>query len=271
MKIRYPQWLRAALLLMPLTGLSFYGTAAYAEPLTLRQAIELALAHSTTTAASGADVQRAFASYREVKNQYLPQLMVGSGLGYSYGFPLSVEGSAPSLVNVAAQSTVFNPAQSLFMKAARTEWDKQFSTVSAERDALNARLTSIQIDQAVVTEATKRGLRATAMPDIAARARNTFKLVNGVPQAFEADGQTARVGKDGVTPMTLAEWVDMQVSDAPHLFESNAGGGAAGNGSGGVGNKSVKNPFRKETWNLTEQMKLQKSDPQMAARLKAAA
>ena len=157
------------------------------------------------------------------------------------------------------------------LKTARTEWDKQFSTVSAERDALNARLTSIQIDQAVVTEATKRGLRATAMPDIAARARNTFKLVNGVPQAFEADGQTARVGKDGVTPMTLAEWVDAQVSDAPHLFESNAGGGAAGNGSGGVGNKSVKNPFRKETWNLTEQMKLQKSDPQLAARLKAAA
>ena len=157
------------------------------------------------------------------------------------------------------------------LKTAKAEWDKQFSAVSAERDALNARLTSIQIDQAVVTEATKRGLRATAMPDIAARARNTFKLVNGVPQAFEADGQTARVGKDGVTPMTLAEWVDMQVSDAPHLFESNAGGGAAGNGSGGVGNKSVKNPFRKETWNLTEQMKLQKSDPQLAARLKAAA
>jgi hypothetical protein len=33
----------------------------------------------------------------------------------------------------------------------------------------------------------------------------------------------------------------------------------------------VKNPFRKESWNLTEQMKLQKSDPGMAARLKAAA
>ena len=57
-----------------------------------------------------------------------------------------------------------------------------------------------------------------------------------------------------------------------HLFESNAGSGAAGNGSGGVGgnNRSVKNPFRKETWNLTEQMKLQKTDPQLAARLKAA-
>jgi hypothetical protein len=57
------------------------------------------------------------------------------------------------------------------------------------------------------------------------------------------------------------------------LFESNAGSGAAGNGSGGVGsgNRSVRNPFRKESWNLTEQMKLQKTDPQLAARLKAAA
>ena len=159
------------------------------------------------------------------------------------------------------------------LKTAKGEWEKQFSTVSAERDALNTRLTSIQIDQAVVLEATKRGLRATALPDITARARTTFKLVNGVPQAFEADGQTVRSGKDGVTPMTLSEWVDAQVSDAPHLFESNAGGGAAGNapGGGATTRASVKNPFRKETWNLTEQMKLQKSDPALAARLKASA
>jgi hypothetical protein len=157
------------------------------------------------------------------------------------------------------------------LKAARAEWDKQHGVVVAERDALTGRLTAIQIDQAVVTEATKRGLRATAIPDITSRARMNFKLVNGVPQAFELDGQTARMGKDGVTPMTLAEWVDALVSDAPHLFEANAGGGAAGSGSGGAGNRSVKNPFRKETWNLTEQMKLQKSDPQLAARLKASA
>jgi hypothetical protein len=157
------------------------------------------------------------------------------------------------------------------LKTARAGWEKEHGVVVAERDTLHGRLTAIQIDQAVVTEATKRGLRPTAIPDITSRARTNFKLVNGVPQAFEADGQTARMGKDGITPMTLAEWVDALVSDAPHLFESNAGGGAAGNGSGGVGNRSVKNPFRKETWNLTEQMKLQKTDPQLAKRLKAAA
>jgi len=158
------------------------------------------------------------------------------------------------------------------LRTAKTEWDKQLNAVAAERDSLNARLTAIQIDQGVISAATKRGLRPTAIPDITARARTVFKLVDGAPRAYEADGQTVRVGKDGIAPMTLDEWVDQQVADAPHLFESSAGGGAAGNGSGGAGgNRSVKNPFRKETWNLTEQMKLQKTDPQLAARLKAGA
>jgi hypothetical protein len=158
------------------------------------------------------------------------------------------------------------------LKNAKAEWDKQFSAVTVERDSLNARLTAIQIDQGVITAATKKGLRPTAIPDITARARSVFKLVDGAPRAYEADGKTVRVGKDAITPMTLDEWVDQQVADAPHLFETSAGGGAAGNGSGGAGgNRSVKNPFRKETWNLTEQMRMQKTDPQLAARLKAAA
>jgi hypothetical protein len=160
------------------------------------------------------------------------------------------------------------------LKNAKSEWDKQLATVNSERDALNVRLTAIQIDQGVITVATKKGLRPTAIPDITARARNVFRLANGLPTAFEADGKTVRFGKDGMTPMTLEEWVDAQVSEAPHLFESNAGGGAAGDGSGGAAatraTRSVKNPFRKETWNLTEQMRLQKTDPQLAARLRAA-
>ena len=158
------------------------------------------------------------------------------------------------------------------LKAARTDWEKTHGVVVAERDALTTRLTAIQIDQAVVTEATKRGLRVTAIPDVTSRARAAFKLVNGVPQAF--DGDAPRFGRDGTSPMTLAEWVDALVSDAPHLFEANAGGGAAGSGPGGTGSASARasrNPFRKETWNLTEQMKLQKTDPALAARLKAAA
>jgi hypothetical protein len=97
----------------------------------------------------------------------------------------------------------------------------------------------------------------------------TFKLVDGVPQAF--DGEKLRTGKDGFSPMTLAEWVDGLVGDAPHLFEANAGGGAVGFGSGGVVNRSGANPFRKESWDVTEQMRIMRNDPQLAARLRAAA
>ena len=159
------------------------------------------------------------------------------------------------------------------LKNAKGEWDKDRKSLTEERDTLTSRLTAIQIDQGVLTVATKRGLRPTAIPDITARARSVFKLISGVPRAFEADGTTVRYGRDGVTPMTLEEWVEAQVADAPHLFESNAGGGAASNGGGAAAgsNRSVKNPFRKDTWNLTEQMKLQKSDPALATRLKAAA
>src|SRR6202035_2489203 len=79
-----------------------------AEQLPLKRAVELALAHSTTMQASQIDAQRAFASYHEARYQYLPQLTVGSGLGKSCGYPLSLEGSAPSLVNTTAQSALIN-------------------------------------------------------------------------------------------------------------------------------------------------------------------
>ena len=101
------------------------------------------------------------------------------------------------------------------VKALKGDFDKQLSTATTERDALNARLAAIQIDQGVIGVASKRGLRATAMPDITARARGVFRLVNGVPTAFEADGQTVRAGKDGVTPMTLDEWIKCPRASSP--------------------------------------------------------
>jgi len=163
------------------------------------------------------------------------------------------------------------------LKSAQTDWQKTLLApvvkerdgLASERDELATQLRTLLIDQAVVGEATKRGLRPTAIPDVTSRARALFRLVNGGPQIF--DGDQVRPGKDGVSPMTLAEWVDGLVGDAPHLFEANAGGGAAGSNSGGAGHRSVKNPWHKDTLNITEQMKLQKSDPALAARLRAAA
>jgi outer membrane protein TolC len=72
-------------------------------------------------AQASADEQRIFASYSEARNQYVPQVVMGAGLGASWGFPLSLEGAAPSIFNVNAQSALINPALREFVHAAREE------------------------------------------------------------------------------------------------------------------------------------------------------
>jgi outer membrane protein TolC len=155
MKLRLNRFVLPAILLLSETCL-------HAETLPLERAVQLALAHSTSSAVASADVQRTFAAYREARNGYIPQLVVGSGLGYSYGFPLSLEGSAPSLLNVVAQSTVFNPAQWQFQNAAKTEWhaaqfqdkDQRNAVIQdvalsyAELAKWEARLSRLQVDEA---------------------------------------------------------------------------------------------------------------------------
>ena len=92
-----------------------------AEPIALKRVVELALSHATGAAISAADEQHAFASYHEQRNNYVPQLSIGAGLGYSYGFPLALEGSAPSLFNITAQSALLNPAVRDFVRAAKVD------------------------------------------------------------------------------------------------------------------------------------------------------
>lgn len=145
MKFRLPRWLRSTNLLAIITASLMIAARSQAEPLPLERAIRLALAHSTSSAIASADVQRAFASYRELHNNYLPQLIAGSGLGWTYGYPLSIEGSAPALANVVAQSSVFNPSQRQFINAAKTDWR---ASVFQDKDQRNAVIQDVALTYA---------------------------------------------------------------------------------------------------------------------------
>ena len=102
-----------ALMLVPATGL--------AEVVPLKRVVELALSHATGAGMAAADEQRASATYRELRNNYIPQVAVGAGLGYSYGFPLALEGSAPALFNITTQSALFEPSLRESIRAARAD------------------------------------------------------------------------------------------------------------------------------------------------------
>src|SRR5437762_8080821 len=109
---RSAKWI-LALILLPASLL--------AEPVSLKRVVELALVHATGAAITAADEQRATASYRELRNNYIPQLTTGAGLGYSYGFPLALEGSAPALFNINTQSALLNPSLHDFVRAAKAD------------------------------------------------------------------------------------------------------------------------------------------------------
>jgi outer membrane protein TolC len=114
-------WSKLVQIILPLT-LTLSTAAAHAEPVSLKRIVQLALSHGTSAAIALADQQHAFASYHELRNNYIPQLNVGSGLGKTDGFPLSLEGSAPSLITVTAQSAIINLALTDFIHAARSEY-----------------------------------------------------------------------------------------------------------------------------------------------------
>jgi outer membrane protein TolC len=118
----------AVLLLLP--------TSVLAEPVTLRQTVELALKHATSAAMAADDVQHASAAYRELHNSYIPQVTVGAGLGWSYGFPLSLEGSAPSLFNVTTQSALVHPELRPFLRAAELEISAASSRSKDQRNQI---------------------------------------------------------------------------------------------------------------------------------------
>lgn len=107
----------ALLFLLPV----FLSVAGFAEPITLKHAVELALQHANGAAIAAAEVESASAGYRELRNNYLPQLMLTSGIGPSYGYPVALAGSAPAIFNITAQSALFHPELQSFVHSARSE------------------------------------------------------------------------------------------------------------------------------------------------------
>ncbi|MGA1999441.1 MAG: TolC family protein [Terriglobales bacterium] len=121
--------------------------SALAEPLPFRRAMELVAQRGSASVAAAEQV-RARAAYLETRNMFLPQLVVGSGLAKTYGFPLSIEGSAPSVISVNYQSSLYSPAGREFMKAAQQEWQASETNTQEQRAVtlLEAAITYIQLD-----------------------------------------------------------------------------------------------------------------------------
>lgn len=80
--------------------------------MTLRQAVEAAMKQNPDIALARLDEQKARYGVRVARDPFSPRLYAGSGIGYSWGIPQSVEGATPSIATVKGMMAIYNKPQS---------------------------------------------------------------------------------------------------------------------------------------------------------------
>lgn len=87
--------------------------AAEIRTLTLREALEIALKQNPDVVLARLDQQRARAQITIAKDPFVPKLFAGSGAAYTNGFPMSIDGNAPAVIQAKAPMSIFDRPQSL--------------------------------------------------------------------------------------------------------------------------------------------------------------
>lgn len=143
------------------------------------------------------------------------------------------------------------------LKTFETELSEKESELNTYRQKDRARLITDEIRKACIASK----VRSTAIDDV---------ILYGL-QLFEPDESGNVVAKEGVgvTPGLRPDvWLSDMQDKRPHWWPDSFGAGATGNnGRGGV--KS--NPFTAEAWNVTEQGRLVRENPEKAQQLARAA
>lgn len=124
------------------------GVSARAEThsLTLKQAVDRALAQSPEVVMTRLDEMKASEQVQVAKNPFSPHVAVGSGLAYSSGFPLSIEGSAPAAFEAKADAYIFNRPQSYAVAQAKESARGAGFAVGTKSDEIAYRVASLYID-----------------------------------------------------------------------------------------------------------------------------
>ena len=132
-----------------LSALAVLSSLSAAAQVSLYTVVDLALRNSTSVRMAQADVMRAAAGLTETKDAYIPNLVLGSSLGYSYGFPLG----EPSVFNVTSRSLLFTFSQPDYVRSARAAVQSaEFSLRdSRQQVVLDASLDYLQLDKAQQT------------------------------------------------------------------------------------------------------------------------
>jgi len=114
--------------------------------LTLKEAADLAARQSPEVLLARLDELRATAAAEAARDPFVPKFFVGSGLAYTSGFPMSLDGSAPSIIQARAVSSIYNKPQKLALAQAREQARGAGIATLGQRDSAVGRVVSAFLD-----------------------------------------------------------------------------------------------------------------------------
>jgi outer membrane protein TolC len=96
-------------------------SAAIAEvhSLTLQETLNLASRQNPDVTLARLDQEHAEEGIKVARDPFVPKVYGGSGLAYTYGYPNSIDGNAPSLFEAKTDMSIYNRPQSYQLAAAR--------------------------------------------------------------------------------------------------------------------------------------------------------
>jgi outer membrane protein len=129
-------------------SLPLFATFLHAETitLTLQQAVGRALQENPDIALARIDEQKAAMNVRVVKDPFSTKVGVGSGIAYTNGYPLSIDGSGPSIIQARASQYVYNKPQSYLVAQARENARGAGFASQSKSDEVAFRVVSLYLD-----------------------------------------------------------------------------------------------------------------------------
>ncbi len=104
------------------------------------------MAQNPDVALARLDEQKAVQATKQARDPFSPKVFAGSGLAYSSGFPLSINGAVPSIFQTQATQDVFNRQQSYQVAEARENVRGAGFATASKRDEVVYRAAALYID-----------------------------------------------------------------------------------------------------------------------------
>jgi outer membrane protein len=120
--------------------------AAETKTMTLREALDLAMSQNPDLVLARLDQDKARYQMTIARDPFVPKLFAGSGAAYTYGYPNSIDGNAPSIVQVKTVMALYNRPQNYVVAQANESLRSAGNEVGRRQDEAVYRVAALYLD-----------------------------------------------------------------------------------------------------------------------------